>query len=246
ATSAPYWLLQYDTNLKAFVNALGTSTIDKIGYEYDNVTSSQSVGSAPLNETAEVAVATKEPKFISHRGSVFTSIGAASASLKYAKKLGFSKYALSRASTNATGNKVTGDYKAGDTALNDGGYIVTVDKVNTGGATGATVGGVENLGTSIATADSVVALDTGARPLVVLDTNPLATGSASVISFGGQLVNSVSASALSGAPLTAGGEPMVKVFGNKIVVAGYDASGTNEAATALISWLNANRDKVRG
>ena len=80
--------------------------------------------------------------------------------------------------------------------------------------------------------------------MVVLDTNPLASGASSVITFGGQMVNSVSASALAGAELTAG-QTVVKVVGSKIVVAGYDAAGTTEAANSLIAWLSTNRDSIR-
>ena len=247
---APYWVFQYDQNLRQFVNTLSATTVDKIGYELQTATGTATGDMLQYaiwgtNAQQTVDMASKESKWISPGASTFKSVASESAEIQYAKKLGYAHYVLGKASANATGNSAANDYKVGDTALNNGGYIVTVNAIKTGGTTGGNVSGVENLAPSIATADSVIALNTGASPLVVLDTNPLATGSASVVSFGGQLVNSVSASALSGAPLTAGGEPMVKVFGNKIVVAGYDAAGTTEAASALITWLNTNRDNVR-
>lgn len=237
--SDPYWILQYDAALRQFVNSVGSTTIDKIGYEADNVTSGGLVGSN-LNGTSAYSIANQEPKYVSGRGSVFVSVGASSATIKYAKKLGYAHYVVSKGSTTTTGNKVTSDFTAGEKALDDSGYMVTVDAIKAGGAGGA-VGNVDQLGTSVETADDITPLDTSANPLVVLDTNPMATQSANVITFGGQIVNSVSASALAGAELTTSSEPVVKMVGTKLVVAGYDAAGTTAAANSLIAWLAQNR-----
>ncbi|MFH1056532.1 MAG: S-layer protein [Candidatus Micrarchaeota archaeon] len=245
ADSDPYWVIQYDQALRQYVNTIGTTTVDKIGYEVQTQTGTATGDN--LNEsivtatsTTGLSISNKEPKYVSLRGSNFKSISTESVVINYAKKLGYAKYVLGKASVNATANKASKDYAAGEIALDDSGYKVTVDAIKATGVGGA-VGNADKLGTSIETADSVTPLDTSANPLVVLDTNPLATQSANVITFGGQIVNSVSASALAGAELTISSDPVVKMVGTRLVVAGYDAAGTSAAANSLIGWLAENR-----
>ncbi|MEM4254849.1 MAG: S-layer protein [Candidatus Norongarragalinales archaeon] len=252
-TAQPYWTIIYDQDARQFVSDINSTTIGTNPFGYEANSATDATGNflrGAFNSTGGVSFANVEPKYISYRGSVANGFGTDSVSLKYAKKIGHGVYLLTKAGTAGTDNKVTKDFKAGETALDDSGYKVTVDAINAAGAGGA-IGGTDNLkvmanGVEVSSLDAVVPLDTSSAPLVVLDTNPLASGSSSVITFGGQMVNSVSASALAGAELTPGSEPVVKVVGSKIVVAGYDAAGTTEAANTLIAWLSDNRDAIRG
>ena len=90
----------------------------------------------------------------------------------------------------------------------------------------------------------VTPLDTSADPLVVTDGS---AGAQPLIVVGGPLVNSVAASALSGAPApSASDEPVVKVQGDKILVYGYTASDTMSAASSLIQWMSQNSGSLQG
>jgi len=248
-TSNPYWTFIYAQNNRQFVSDINSTTIGTNPFGYEANVAADATGDflyGAYNNTGGVSFANVEANYVSYRGSVATSFGTSSIQLKYAKKIGHGTYVLSRADTSTTANSVQRDYSAGEIPLDDSGYKVSVVSVNSGGSADSTIGGVDSLAPSIETADSVVPLDTSSSPLVVLDTSPLATGSGSRISFGGQLVNSVSASALAGAEIIAGGEPIVKVVGSTIVVAGYDADGTTAAANSLIAWLEGHRTQVRG
>ncbi|PIY91325.1 hypothetical protein COY71_03780, partial [Candidatus Micrarchaeota archaeon CG_4_10_14_0_8_um_filter_60_7] len=99
-----------------------------------------------------------------------------------------------------------------------------------------------NLAASQDKAYVLMELDTSASPLVVLDSSPLASSS-QVIAVGGQLVNTVAAQA--SIAIDASTEPMVKVVGSKIIVAGYSAADTTAAANSLISWLAQNRNTLQ-
>ena len=253
STSQPYWNFLYDQSLRQFVSTMGSSTIgtNPFGYEANNAADATGDGVYGLiqGNVSAPAHANAEANYISYRGTKAKGFGQDSVSLSYAKKIGHGAFLLSKAgSTGGADNKVTKDFKAGETALDDSGYKVTVDAISGAGA-GGSVGGTDNLkvtanGVEVSSVDAIVPLDTSSAPMVVLDTNPLASGASSVITFGGQMVNSVSASALAGAELTAG-QTVVKVVGSKIVVAGYDAAGTTEAANSLIAWLSTNRDSIR-
>lgn len=189
-----------------------------------------------------------ETGFISNRGSVGT-VSLTSASLKYATTLAHSVFHLHVADVSA-GNVVDKTLKENETALDEGGYKVVVKSIDcttAGGAAGGECTGTENLAPSESKAYVVTALDTSTSPLVVTDTSPLAGGTQPLIVVGGHLVNTVAASALSGAGLTidATTEPMVKIIGDKIIVAGWRAEDTQSAANSLIQWLAANKDRLQ-
>ncbi len=254
-TGQPYWNFLYDQDLRQFVSTIGTSTIGTNPFGYEANDAAAATGDGILGffwgNFTTPAHANMEANYVSYRGSTAASFGTGSVSVNYAKKIGHGSYVLSKAGSGAGTNTNTNDYSAGDVALDDSGYKVTVTKIGASSSGSGSVGGSDQLkvmanGQEISSVDAVVPIDTGSKPLVVLDTNPLAGSAASVITFGGQMVNSVSASALAGAELTQGSEPIVKVVGSKIVVAGYDAAGTMEAANTLVGWLAQNRDKVRG
>lgn len=187
-----------------------------------------------------------EAGYVSTRGSKGESISSTSATIKYATSLAHALYTLSKAGTATTGNTATTDFKVGEDALNDAGYKVTVKGVTAGGGVaGGAISGVENLKASVATADSVVNLNTAITPLVVLDSQ--ASTTEPLIVIGGPMVNSVASQVLGGTTAIASGdEAFVKVSGDKIVVAGWKASDTMDAANALISWMASNKDSIQG
>ncbi|MFH0923070.1 MAG: S-layer protein [Candidatus Micrarchaeota archaeon] len=186
-----------------------------------------------------------EGGYVSPRGSKGESISSTSASIKYATTLAHALYTLAKAGTETTGNSATTDFKIGESALNDGGYSVVVKGVSAGGVAGGQISGIENLRPSVATADSVVNLNTASTPLVVLDSQ--ASTTQPLIVVGGPMVNSVASTVLGGrSAMTAGTEAMVKVYDDKIVVAGYMADDTMAAANALINWMASNKDNIQG
>ena len=248
-TGQPYWTIIYDQDARQFASDINSTTIGTNPFGYEANSAADATGDlvyGAFNTTGGVAFANVEAKYVSYRGSLADTYSTSAVTLKYAKKMGHGVYTLSKASTATVGNTATNDFSIGDKALDDSGYVVTVKDIMTGGASTGGVSGIDSLAPSIDNADSVVELDTSAMPLVVLDTSPYASGTTNVITFGGQDVNSVSASALAGAALTPGSEAVVKVVGNKIVVAGYDAAGTTQAANSLVAWLASSRDSIRG
>ena len=146
-----------------------------------------------------------------------------------------------------TSNTATVTAGVGGTLLDNSGYIVNVTGVSgtcAGGVAGGEVGGTESLTCSETSAYTVTPMDTSAMPLVVLDSSSYAAGTQPLIVVGGPIVNTVAASTLSGG-INPTDEPMVKVVGDKIVVAGYTAADTTSASNALIEWLSTNRDTLQ-
>lgn len=199
------------------------------------------INSADANSTFEVG-------YVSPRGSKAESISSSSVVVKYATRLANALYTLSSAGTDTTANKATKDFKVGDEALNVNGYKVLVKEISaagtsTGGA-GGSVKGADRLKPSQEQAFVVTPLNTASRPLVVRDGQ---AGAQPLIVVGGPLVNSVAASAMSGGPApSASDEAVVKVQGDKILVYGFTAADTQEAARSLIGWLSGNADSVTG
>ncbi|MBI2445948.1 S-layer protein [Candidatus Micrarchaeota archaeon] len=189
-----------------------------------------------------------EVGYISPRGSKLAALSLTNAEIQYATTLAHALTTLSTAGTDTGANKATTDFKAGETALDNNGYKVVVKTITAAGAssgsTGGSVSGADGLKPSQETAFVVTPLDTAASPLVVTDAS---AGAQPLIVVGGPLVNSVAASALSGAPAaSASDEPVVKVQGDKILVYGYSASDTTSAANSLIAWLSQNADSLQG
>ena len=189
-----------------------------------------------------------ESGYISPRGSKGASLSSTSATINYATTLAHAIYSLTQATTNSSTNPntQTNTYTTGQTALDDSGYTVIVKGINGAGAisSGGNIAGIDNLKPSLATADSVINLNTADTPLVVLDTN--APSNMPLIVVGGPMVNSIASQVLGIGAITSDTEAMVKVTGTSVVVAGYSASDTQTAANALISWLSANKDKIQG
>ncbi|MBI4360943.1 S-layer protein [Candidatus Micrarchaeota archaeon] len=196
------------------------------------------INSAAANSTFETG-------FVSPRGSKLEGISTSTATIKYATRLANALYTLSTSGTDTTANTATADYKVGAEALNSNGYKVVVKGISAAGtSTGGSVSGADGLKPSQESAFVVTPLNTASSPLVVRDSQ---AGAQPLIVVGGPLVNSVALSAMSGGPApSASDEAVVKVQGDKILVYGFTASDTQEAARSLIGWLAANADSVTG
>jgi hypothetical protein len=152
-------------------------------------------------------------------------------------------YTLSGAEVAGAGNVATPTLKEGETGLDEGGYKVVVKAINGGcaGGEGGAVGGADGLSCSSDKAYVVEALDTSSTPLVVTDA--AASGTQALILVGGPLVNSLTAQ-VPGFATMSPGDSVVKVVGDKVVVAGYTAADTTAAANGLIAWLVSNKDAL--
>ena len=186
--------------------------------------------------TAYVAVAdassstSLEQGFTSSRGSKLASMSSGTVKLNYAKKLGHAVFELSKSASSvvtASGASVVTANSDGTVDVG-GGYMVKV-------ASGA-AGQVSQT--------QVVALNPSTSPLVVLDSQ--ASDTQPLIVVGGPFVNTVAQGMAASADLKQNGDAVVKVEGTKMLVAGWSAADTTDAANALISWLSSNRDTVRG
>ncbi len=230
-----HWTLLYDTTLEQFVNAIGATTIDKIGY-----------GAGMLANNNNTAPATKENGYVSYRGSTFGGVSSLSASFTYPISIAHAKFTLTTAGTSAAANEADYTLAEGDSQDIGSGYAIKVKEimadtsVSGGGSTGGSVD-TSGLRPSVENAAVVTELSPSA-PLVVFDSE--ASDTESLIVVGGPVVNTFAQKA--GVSIAAGSEPMIKVSGSKVIVAGYTAADTQAAARELVSWLSDNRDTVRG
>ncbi len=213
-----YWNATYDLSNHEFRNTQGSSDSDKLT-QY--VSTTESVGDKSNLEAG----------FVSSRGSkLATSPSSSGFTIEYAKKLGRAVFALSKSTstvTTASGASVVTADSTGEVEIG-GGY-----KVKVGQSSGAKVEQTQ-----------VVALNPSSSPLVVLDSQ--ASETQPLIVVGGPFVNTVAQGMTASADLKQNGDAVVKVEGTKMLVAGWSAADTTDAANALISWLSSNRDAVRG
>jgi len=248
ASSNFHWTLQYDGTLRQFVNTIGTTTIDKIGYDSLN-----GLGVDALPTTAP-AVAAKEPGYTSNRGGIFNAISSTSATFSYPTTVAHAKFTLTQSGISASANEADYTLSEGDSQDIGGGYSILVKEITADAAVDetvadedeementGTVSGVSNLKPSVSNAAVVTKLSAGS-PLVVFDTE--AGDTASLVVIGGPVVNSHAQRA--GITVAPGSEPIVKVMGSKVYVLGYTAADTQAAGTELVRWLASNRDSVRG
>lgn len=185
--------------------------------------------------------------YITERGSIFSSIDKDQVSMKIAKKVAEAQYYLKTSGTSSASASQVGPLGEGETASLAGGAWVKVlsitETVGACTAAGSTctvdqagVSAVLSTGGASLTAVTPYHIDT---PLVVLDSsNP--TGP--LVSVGGPEVNMVTKTALQGASITwAPGTKVKQAVGDVIVIAGYTAAETQEAANELINELKAQR-----
>jgi hypothetical protein len=215
-----------------FVQDSTSTTIDSMTYVFPS--------QAYSNNLTVTGAGSFKATFVSRRGSKFTGISTSSASLSYAKRLAKAQYTISVGGVGGVGNTASNTYSEGQTALDDNGYKVVVNEIlaagqSSGGACSVT--GTDGVSTSIATADSVTALNTAQSPLVWLDSQ--AGGVSKAVLVGGHEVNSATAGA--GVSEYGASNSMVKVVNGKVVVAGASAQDTTDAVNALIQWLADNR-----
>ena len=195
-------------------DALGLTTTSKINYTANangRITADQ--GAAYFGDVP----------LYSPRGSYVNSAPTTSGvTINYASKLGRASYLLSFGGANLSSGGVTTVTCTVGTPCTVGGTTITLPS-------GAVVSGGQSV---------VTRLNSRVKPLVVLDSGASATQPLIVV--GGPFVNTVAAGLTAGASITTeGSDPVVTVEGSKILVAGYSAAGTIEAANALIDWLAA-------
>jgi hypothetical protein len=197
-----------------------------------------------------------EEGFISERGSKFKSIDKQSVRFDMANDLARAQWFLASVSANATPGTTQLTLKEGETGTVSSVTIKakSIDQtaVCAGGAGGSPACTPNMSGVSaMVLTDGLnpAATVTGATPyafskytpLVMLDKD--AVGVSTVISVGGDAVNTVTKSILSGATVDWSANPvMVKevVAGSKIVVAGETAADTTKAADDFIKNLTSN------
>jgi hypothetical protein len=186
-----------------------------------------------------------ESGFMSMRGGTAT-VSQSSANINYLGSVAHALYTFSAANTSVgNGTAYSSKFGKGDTILDSNGYLVRLTDLNcniAGGVGGSALPGqltgADGLKCSQTSAFTVNQLNTANTPLVVLDSQ--ANAGDTLILVGGPLVNSLTASVVSEIQPN---EAMVKVVGNKIVVAGYSAADTTAAANSLINWLSNHRNE---
>jgi len=201
-------------------------------------------GSAVLEETRSVG-------YVSQKGSVIASRSSTAITFKMAKKLGELQYFIKPSESSVQeGTSIQ--------TLSEGQQVPVQDSIVKVKSISATVGACSvSGGESACTASSEgmsAVLDVAGTPtsetfavpykmspterLVVLDSE--APSAESLILVGGQLVNTLTASAIAGTDVKID-KPGVKVVSavsdNRIVVAGYTAQDTQEAAAQFIAEL---------
>jgi len=194
-----------------------------------------------------------EEGFITERGSVFKSIDKSSVQFDMADDLAHAQWYLASVSSNATVGTTQLTLDEGETGTVSSVTIKakSIDETATcaGGAGGspACTPNMTGVTASLLQDGSVVSGDLSAAvpygfskytPLVLLDSD--AVGVSTVISVGGDAVNTVTKSILSGTTVDWDTESvMVKevVKGSKIVVAGKTAADTTEAASEFLANL---------
>ncbi|MEM3369888.1 MAG: S-layer protein [Candidatus Micrarchaeia archaeon] len=238
ANATGYFQFVADQPNRRFVNNLGDNSESKVVVGY-------------LGNNAQLLTANREAGFVSQKGSVIASRSASSITFKMAKKLGEFQYFLMPSSSTVSEGTST-------QTLSEGQQVTVQESTVKVKEISATVGACSVSGGSAAcTASSAgmsAVLDVAGTPasasfavpykmssterLVVLDSE--APTAESLILVGGQLVNSLTASAIAGTDVKID-KPGVKVVSavsdNRIVVAGYTADDTQQAAADFISQL---------
>lgn len=208
------------------------------------------LAAAPTTALPTIAPKVSDVKLITDRGSMAENTGISTTRMivKYARKLGKAKISIMKSGASDAGadsqTLILGEGESGVVGS-------TTVKVNSISATATAAAGsgctVESSGVScapsISSAAVVTPIDTSASKLVVLDSDAEAAATSAAILVGGPAVNTITQQAIAGSELafTAGSEPVVKVIGSKVIVAGYSAADTRAAANELIKFLASKR-----
>jgi hypothetical protein len=228
-------------NIDSYTTGSQQLTKDDVGY----------VSAGPVAATGSYG--NYQEGFTSERGSEFNSISDAGVDFDMANTLAHAQWVLaSSAAANETPGTTVWTGGIGD-STNVNGVTVQIQAINqtsvctaTGGAASCSVADMSPVsavivqdGAQVPSATTMTPYDfTKYSPLVILDQD--AAGVSTVISVGGDAVNTVTASILAGTPNDWNANPqMVKevVKGSKIVVAGATAADTTAAANTFISEL---------
>jgi len=205
--------------------------------------------SAPgLNSTVNFGNGSQDQGYVTPGGSVLSNVGNSEVDVQYPQSLPMVQWWFgtpSNVTVSVGGSTVsTTTLDAGQNYTIGDGYSIQVSSI---GGSASCTGGAGTASAAVcspSTASVVTPLDTDTNPLVVLDSQ--ANPSDQLVVVGGPWVNSIAAG-LTGADTATEtpGDSVVTVIGNDVLVAGYGAQDTTDAANALIDWLSANRDTVR-
>lgn len=233
-----YFQFVADQPNRRFVNNLADVSESKIHVGY-------------LGSSGAITTAEREAGFTSQKGSVIASRSSSAITFKMAKKLGEFQYFIKPSSSSVEAGTSTQTLSEGQQVTVQDSTVKVKQISETVGA--CSVSGGESACTASSAGMSAV-LDIAGTPasatfavpykmsatdrLVVLDSE--APSAESLILVGGQLVNTLTASAIAGTDVKID-KPGVKVVSavsdNRIVVAGYTAQDTQEAASQFISEL---------
>ncbi|MBU0591660.1 hypothetical protein KKD40_05560 [Candidatus Micrarchaeota archaeon] len=191
-----------------------------------------------------------EEDYVSERGTHFKSIDADSVEFDMAHELAHAQWFLAAADTTTASSSTTvATLGEGESVTVSGVTVKVVEITETVGACSSSGGAVACTAdmsdvSAVIMPNNVASLEV-AQPyagnygnLVILDTD--AVGVNTLVSVGGDKVNSVTANLLQGSAVDWSAETKVVrevVQGSKIVVAGKDASDTLEAAQDFVSQL---------
>jgi hypothetical protein len=239
--STDYWVFGVDnTPTFKYDDNVGTYTVmtdngDEIFYTY----------AGPVNSMGTFYI--KEDGFVSERGSIFTTLKEDRVEFKVARKLAKAQFTLTSStaggSTESTCQATLpegGEYTCAGVKVKVTKIDETVGACTAGGASctpdmsGVSAKVVDDTGAEVAKAYVPA---TGAyRGLVILDRD--AVGVNTLVSVGGDKVNTVTSSLLEGSPVDWTTEKKIVkevVQGSKIVVAGAEAEDTLGAVNDFIA-----------
>jgi hypothetical protein len=193
----------------------------------------------------------QEGKFVSPRGSKFDSMSSTSVQFKVAKKLANAKYSFSTvaaanssASTTQLVMKEGDEKKVGDVTVKVKSIDETLGACSVSGGTGASGSCTVSkdqisaviMPNNAGSVEAVVPFAVNPKGLVVLDKDAGAVSTGTLITVGGDKVNSVTASAMAGSGIDFASTPVVvKAVGSKIIVAGLTAQDTMAAGDQFLA-----------
>ncbi|MEM3771137.1 MAG: S-layer protein [Candidatus Micrarchaeia archaeon] len=238
ANATGYFQFVADQPNRRFVNNLGDNSESKVVVGY-------------LGNDAQLLPANREAGFVSQKGSVIASRSASSITFKMARKFGEFQYFIMPSTSSVEAGTLTRTFSEGEQVTVQESTVKVKEISATVGA--CTVAG-DSASCTASSAGMSAVLDVAGTPtsatfavpykmspterLVVLDSE--APTAESLILVGGQLVNTLTASAIAGTDVKID-KPGVKVVSavsdNRIVVAGYTAEDTQQAAADFISQL---------